>query len=102
VIDEVTYSKIVDKVPLEICNINFYGYSAKTPLPILGQFVTQIQYIDRTATAWFIVINGIAQNLLSFKSSVDLGIIMFDNPENPILDPDQNRMTKHMKPVYPL
>ena len=96
VIDEVTYPKIADKVPLEMCNINFYSYSAKTPLPILGQFVKRIQYKDRTATAWFIVIKGIAQNLLSFKSSVDLGIIRFDNPENPILDPDpdQNRMTK--------
>ena len=84
VIDEITYAKFANKAPLEKCNISFYGYSSEKPLPILGQFVTQVQYKERSATAGFIVIKGNEQNLLSFKSSKDLGIILVDSPETPI------------------
>ncbi len=84
VIDEITYAKFANKAPLEKCNISFYGYSAEQPLPILGQFVTQVQYKERSTTAGFIVIKGNEQNLLSFKSSKDLGIILVDSPETPI------------------
>jgi hypothetical protein len=84
VIDEITYAKFANKAPLEKCNISFYGYSAEKPLPILGQFVTQVHYKERSATAGFIVIKGNEQNLLSFKSSKDLGIILVDSPETPI------------------
>ncbi len=54
------------------------------PLPILAQFVTQVQYKERSATACVIVIKGIEQNLLSFKSSKDLGIISAGRPETPL------------------
>lgn len=70
VIDEQTYHQIHNRPPLQQCHTKFYGYTAGSPLPILGQFVTEARSIKTITKAGFIVIKGKAELLLGYKTAV--------------------------------
>ena len=51
VLDEWSFNQLETKPRLEACSIKFYGHTASTCIPILGQFTTSIQAIGRIVNA---------------------------------------------------
>ena len=83
VIDELTYKKLASKPNLEQCNTKYFGYTANTPLKVMGQFTTMVEFRGRKVRAGFIVIDGKAECLLSFGTARDLGIIRMADEKGP-------------------
>ena len=75
VVDESTFKNLNPALKLDNCNTLYYGYIADVPLPIIGQFTTQIDFSGKITRAGFIVIKGDAECLLSYKTAQDLGVI---------------------------
>ena len=81
VVDERTFNSWSAKPKLDACNTRYFGYNSKSPLPIRGQFTTEIQFKNRKIQAGFIVIEGEAECLISFKTACGLSIICFDDED---------------------
>ena len=75
VLDEKTFKSLVSKPVLEKCNTRYCGFTAKQPLPILGQFTARIECKDKSASAGFIVIQGDAECLMSYVTAKARGVI---------------------------
>jgi hypothetical protein len=60
-------------------DITLYAYGKNNHLPIIGRFDTQVDYASRRHVE-FNVVDGNGGNLISYATSVDLGII---NPIKP-------------------
>ena len=75
VIDEVTYEGLRNRPRLEVCAKKYYGYTAKTPLEIRGQFVADVEFRGVKTQAGFIVIIGQEESLLSYRTAMALGIV---------------------------
>lgn len=75
IIDKDTFNCIRSKPRLFQCNKKIYGYGNKTPLSAIGEFTARCKYNGSYKKISFVVIDGSYGNLLSYKTSVDLGII---------------------------
>ena len=75
ILDEKTFKSLVSKPVLEKCNTRYYGFTAKEPLTIFGQFTARIECKDKSASAGFIVIKGDAECLMSYVTAKALGVI---------------------------
>jgi hypothetical protein len=75
VIDEWNFNNLNPRPHLNKCNTKYYGFKASEALPILGQFTTNVQSKNRSVAAAFIVIEGEAEALMSYPTSMSLGII---------------------------
>ena len=60
---------------LDKCNTPFFGYKSDTPLPILGQFITNIVCEGVCVKAAYIVVQGSAERLISYQTAFDFNII---------------------------
>jgi hypothetical protein len=78
IIDLHAYGKLSNKPELHKPTTNFYGYNATNPLPVHGAFTTDVEYGNRSVRASFIVLDGYAQSLLSYKTATELDIIQLD------------------------
>ena len=68
-------TKLVFKPTIKRCNTEYFGYKSDQPLQIIGQFRCELNFKNKMVTAGFIVIKGQATCLLSYQSSVRLGIV---------------------------
>ncbi|RMZ95139.1 hypothetical protein BpHYR1_026337, partial [Brachionus plicatilis] len=70
VIDEPTYHSIHKMPALQKFNTEYYGYTAGTALPVLGQFIADVSTFKTTTKAGFIVVKGRAELLLGYRTAV--------------------------------
>ena len=76
IIDEETFKKLKRKPVLSNCKTTLYAYMGKEPIHVLGQFETRVKYNHNPyKSITFIVTKGNAGSLLSYKTSVTLGIV---------------------------
>jgi hypothetical protein len=78
-IDDATFQNLSEQPELEICNRQYYAYGEDKAIKIVGQFVCEISYRSKTIKAAFLVANDGHQNLLSYRTSVQLGIVNIIN-----------------------
>ena len=81
VIDEVTFKSLSPQPKLETCNTRYfpYGEDIAKPIPIIGQFVANMNYKGRSLSAGFVVVKGQEERLMSYRTAVELGIITMDD-----------------------
>ena len=72
VFDEITFKKMKPKPTLYPCCTKYYGYTADTPINIIGQFITEVTVGNRCTKAAFVVIKGKNECLLSFRTAQQL------------------------------
>lgn len=75
IIDSVTFKKLDDKPDLLPSNLKIFPYASKYPLDILGKFKGVVTHGDQHSYATFNVVNCNSGNLLSMKTSEDLGLL---------------------------
>jgi hypothetical protein len=75
IIDEKTYNKLKLKPNLQKCKTTLFSYNSSKPIETLGQFETRILLIKRYHKIEFIVAKGCAGNLISYPTSVEIGIL---------------------------
>lgn len=75
VLSETLFSKMKMKPKLSKPDTHAYAYGQKQKLPIKGKFTGTVETPKKIATATFYVIEGKNDSLLSYETSVDLGIV---------------------------
>ena len=70
-----TYNNLAEKPPLESCNRKFYAYGEIQAIGIVGQFLTEVSYKEKKCLAAFLVATKGQLNLLSYSTSVRLGLV---------------------------
>ena len=92
---------------MEECKAEYYGYSAEAPLKILGQFIAGIEFSGKRVKGGFVVIAGKEENLMSFSTARELGIIHMADEVNKIQEErkrdfeDVEYTTKQLKAKFP-
>ena len=84
IIDAQTFERLHPKPKLDPCGTKYYPYGdnqGKQPIPTLGQFVAKVLYKDTVVNAGFIVVKGNVEQLMSYGTAIDLGIIQMDEQE---------------------
>ena len=78
VIDEVTLEKLKPPPKLQACNTRYFAYGEETDklIPIIGQFVANICYKSRSLPVGFVVVKGQGEHLMSYRTAVELGIVI--------------------------
>lgn len=74
IMDEASFKGLARAPKLEDASVGIYGYG-KQSIDTVGEFTTKVKRGELTATVKFIVTRGDKGNLLSYESSVMLGII---------------------------
>lgn len=74
-IDEETFNKLKMKPCLRRSNVSLFSYGSRDKLKTLGEFNTRISYNGQYRSIQFIVTSGKHGNLLSYQTSVLLGIV---------------------------
>ncbi|CAF0777128.1 unnamed protein product [Brachionus calyciflorus] len=75
IIDEKTFNKLRYKPKLYKCLTKLYGYGNRNCIETVGKFKTRVKHNGIYKSVEFIVTKGGSGNLLSYMSSVQLGII---------------------------
>ena len=81
-----------DKITLNESNSTAYPYASNRPIEIIGKFVTAIEHLDQKITTEIYVFRNAKECLLSYESSVDLGIIRFCDQEIRAVSDNDNIM----------
>ena len=79
VIDETTYNKLDPQAKLKYDHITVKAYGSHNPLTIKGSFTSHLQSKDRITCAKVYVASGSSSLLLSYETSVDLGLLTITN-----------------------
>jgi hypothetical protein len=74
-IDESTYNKLKIKPKLYKCNTSLYSYNNHKPIDVIGQFYTRVLLKGIFHKVCFVVVKGSAGNLISYQTSVEMGIV---------------------------
>lgn len=86
IIDEPTYGSLKMKQELSRCTTPWFGFNSKEPLPMLGQFITEVSFNGVAARAAFLVVAGPAECLMSYNTAVALGVVVINNRKtNPVV-----------------
>ena len=75
IISRKDYNNINNKPNLQPTSITAFGFQATAPVPIEGEFITTLQFQDKSIIARYLVLKGEADNLLGFAAAANLGII---------------------------
>jgi len=92
-----TFKRIKNSPRLKKCNTTLYGYNSRVPLEVEGEFTTRVQYgNNQYGSVKFIVKTGKAGSLLSYATSVKLGILQkiggqVNNIKQSATSPELNR-----------
>ena len=78
IISNSTYNQLKRKPKLRQSIINAYGFNAKSPIPILGEFDMTMKGQNRQVKTRFLVLDGNADNLLGFYATPSLNYRLFD------------------------
>jgi hypothetical protein len=70
-----TYNNLMNKPPLEPCTRKFYAYGETRAIGIVGQFIAEVSYRNEKFIAAFLVAPSGQLNLLSYVTSLRLGVI---------------------------
>jgi hypothetical protein len=103
VMDEHTYKSLRNKPPLSRARVKLHTYDQGNEIPVLGSFHTRLKcdkgYLKRVE---FIVVKGFGGNLLSYSTSVDLGIIDPIKQIHQIAKKIDDAIVSEYKRKYPL
>ena len=75
VVNEETFMAMHPRPVLESCRTRYFGFGARAPLPILGQFISQIQFASRSTTAGFIVLRDAIEQLIGHHTARALNMV---------------------------
>ncbi len=75
VLDSTAYYRLAPLPRLETCQTKYYAFNSQQPIPMKGQFEATIVHEGRQITANYVVTEGTSECLLSFETSVELGIL---------------------------
>ena len=77
IIDEDTFRRLANKPELQHATTTLYGYNSTTPISTLGQFTSSVRasQTNNEANLRFIVTQGSAGNLLTYRSATQLNAI---------------------------
>jgi hypothetical protein len=82
IIDEATFNKLSPRPTLSKCKTTYFPYGEGcSPIPIVGQFTTRIQYGSKECLAGFVVVGPNEECLMSFHTATALGIVKMDGHE---------------------
>ncbi|RMZ95088.1 hypothetical protein BpHYR1_025229, partial [Brachionus plicatilis] len=70
-----TFESLPNKPKLSPCQLAAYSFDGKSPIQSIGSFRTTIKANGRSAVCDFVVFEGVRDNLLGFKSCVQLGLV---------------------------
>ena len=73
--DEMTFKKLRNKPSLSSCNTVLFGYNSNIPIKVLGEFKVRVKYKDQFIAIKLIVTKRSSGSLLSYDTSVKLGIL---------------------------
>ena len=74
-LNETILNKMKTKPKLSKPDTDAYAYGQKRKLPIKGKFTGTIETSNKITTAMFYVINGNYDSLISYETSVELGLV---------------------------
>jgi hypothetical protein len=75
IIDEKTFSELKLKPKLYKCTMNLYPYNSNKTIETMGQFETRVLLNGMYHEVRFVVVKGSAGNLISYQTSVEIGIV---------------------------
>ena len=78
-IDETTYNKLHPQPKLKYDHITLKAYGAHNPLAIKCSFTSHLESKDRITCAKVYVASGSSGSLLSYETSVDIGLLTITN-----------------------
>ncbi len=70
-----TFDKLANKPKLAPCPIAAYSFDGKSPIQSIGTFKTLVKANGHSVTCEFVVFKDVRDNLLGFKSCVQLGLV---------------------------
>lgn len=62
-------------VKLQKCHTKVYAYNSMMPLPVIGQFRTQVVHNSQSLKCDFLVVKGNCASILGYSSAHELGIV---------------------------
>ncbi len=70
IIDEATFNKLCPRPTLSKCKTTYFPFGdGCSPIPIIGQFITRIQYGVKECAAGFVVVGPNEECLMSFHTA---------------------------------
>ena len=75
IISKRTYMNLPNKPKLRPTLVNAYGFNAKQPIPIIGEFKVRLRANYKRIDAKFLVLDGNADNLMGFEVASKLGLV---------------------------
>ena len=80
ILDERDYNQLSPRPSLKQTHIKVYPYQTETPIPVLGQFTSNITSGTAHRTETFYVVKGTSGSLLSWRTSTDLELLKVVKP----------------------
>lgn len=74
-LNETLINKMKTKPTISKPDTNAYAYGQKQKLPLKGKFITTVETPRKISTTTFYIISGNYDSLLSYQTSVDLGLV---------------------------
>ena len=79
IIHEGIFDTLNPKPRLDRCNTTYYAFRTNTPIPIVGQFCSEIRSRNYVVKVAILVVRGKSECLLSFNTALDLNLIKMVN-----------------------
>ncbi|CAF1038215.1 unnamed protein product, partial [Brachionus calyciflorus] len=99
IMDETSFRKLIFKPKLYKSKSRLYAYGQEKCIETIGCFQTRVKYKGQYRSIEFVVTKGGFGNLLSYKTCVDLGIMVkINSVESKRSDPEKDKIIKK----YPL
>ncbi|MFY8165100.1 MAG: retropepsin-like aspartic protease [Sediminibacterium sp.] len=83
IISASTYFAMKARPLLRDSRVKAFGFNSKTQIPLLGEFTTHVKFRHKSVMATFLVLDGVADDIIGFSTASALGIIKIECDNNP-------------------
>ena len=78
-----TYNSLKTRPLLRESKVKAYGFHSKTHIPLLGEFTTHVKFKHKVIMARYLVLDGVADDIIGFSAATALGIIKIECDNDP-------------------
>ena len=100
IISKKTFTNLLFKPRLHQSFVSAFGFNAKIPIPILGEFKVTLRCNYKRTRATFLVLDGCADNLLGYRAAVKLGLVEIKNDKISQEYESPHRLNGDIRDIY--
>ena len=85
IISSTTFKGLKTRPILLPTKVKAFGFHSRTVIPLMGEFTSEVKFFSQSIMARYLVLNGVADDIIGYSTATALGIVSIKCDNNPTM-----------------